>query len=217
MKRFSLFCLLFIPLTAVVLNFAYLSMAGDIMRRTLTSLLSWSVYILNELTRWLAYGLAVWALLQRRSPALPLVLYGAGRLFTAACDLLGQRIFMTADAFREELSFLLADSLLNLGLDAVLCVLAVVLAKGCIDRRDLPRDAAPGPFSGREANPALRIPAVLMLIDLLAWAVASTAVDLVTVGAPVNFAEVRYLVSPYLLIAANVLLGYLVMWRVNRP
>ena len=216
MKRITLFCLLFLPLTAVVLNFAYLSTAGDVLRLTLTNLLSWEIYILTELTRWLAFGLIVWALLRRRSPALPLVLYGVGRLFGAACDLGAQRIFMTAEAFLDSLSFLLADLLLNLGLDAVLCVLVVVLTKGYIARRDLPPAAARNPFSSREANPAVRIPALLMLVNLSVWAVASTVVDLVSVGAPVNFVEVRYLTAPYLLIAVNLLLGYLVMWRVNR-
>lgn len=216
MKRIDLFCLLFLPLTAVVLRFAVLSTEGDVMRLTLTNLLSWGIYILTELTRWLAYGLAVRMLLRRQSPALPLVLYAIGRVFGAACDLLGQRIFMTAEAFGGELAFMLTDSLLTLGVDAVLCVLLVVLTKGLIARRELPREAARSPFSAKRANPALRVPALLMLVNLLAWAVASTVVDLVTVGLPVNFVEVRYLLAPYLLLCANVLLGYLVMWRVNR-
>ena len=216
MKQKYLLCLLFFPLLAGVLKFPYLSIAGDVMRLTAANLLSWSMYVLTEAARWIAYGLTVWALLRRSSPALPLALYGAGWLFSAACGLLGQRAFLTAEAFREELAFSLSELALNLGLDAVLCVLIVVLTKGCIARRSLQPGAARNPFSAQQANPALRIPAVLMLVNLLAWAVASTVVDLVSVGAPVNFVEVRYLAAPYLLLAANVLLGYLVMWRINR-
>ena len=52
------------------------------------------------------------------------------------------------------------------------------------------------------------------LVNSAVWAIASTTVDIVSVGLPINLTEVVYLLTPYAIIAVTALLGYFIVWRI---
>ena len=194
--------LLIVPLCNAVLGVIHSAVSGDIMYTVLADIFSWIMYILTSLSLYGGLGFVVRACVRGFSFVPYAVMYGIGLVLVYAGGIMADKLYMTDEAFVQLLPLTLVTDLLNIGIEAVLFAVSILLVRMVISRYGSAAVTAKNPFVRERGNIFVWIPVGVCFVNSFVWAVASTVVDIVSVGLPINLAEVVYLVSPYLLIAA---------------
>jgi len=208
--------LLVVPLCNAVLGIISSSFAGDIVYTVLADVMSCIMYILTALSLYAGLGFVVRACHMKRSFVPYAVMYGIGLLLVYAGGIVSYRLFMTDEAFAAILPYTLTTDLLNIGIEAVLFAVTVLLVHAVIMKYGSVPVTSKNPFRRDPGNIFVWIPVGVCFVNSLVWAIASTVVDLVSVGLPINLAEVVYLVSPYLLIIGAAVFGLFAVSMVIR-
>ncbi len=195
----SVVLLLVLPLVNAVLRLIYSTVAGDVLLVTYANILSVLSYILSSLSLYAGLGLLTCAVLAAKPIKKYPIMYFIGLMLVYAGDIVSNKLMMTDEAFAANLPMTLTTAALNILLEVILFVLTYVFVGLCVRR------------SGSTPTRVSLVAPIVCAANSLAWAIASTVVDLVTVGTPVNFGEVVYLLSPYLLIAVTFVGGFAVV------
>ena len=208
--------LLIVPLCNAVLSIIHSAVSGDIMYTVIADIISCGVYVLTALSLYGGLGFVVRACVRGSSFVPYAVMYGIGLVLVYAGGVMADKLYMTDDAFVQLLPLTLITDLLNVGIEAVLFAVTVLLVRMIVSRYGSVPVTAKNPFKRDPGNIFVWIPVGVCFVNSFVWAVASTVVDIVSVGLPINFSEVVYLVSPYLLIAAVAVGGSFVVSAVLR-
>ena len=210
--------LLIVPLCNAVLRIVYSAVVGNVLYDLLTNGLSLVMYALSILSLYAGLGYVVRACLHR-FPFVPYtVMYALGLILTYAGEIVSYRLFMTEEAFASALGYTLTTNLLNLGIEAVLFAVTILITNIASAKYGVPSasEYTKNPFKKAKGNLFVLIPVGICFTNSFAWAVASTIVDLVSVGPPINLTEVVYLASPYLLILVTAIFGTFTVSKVLR-
>ena len=208
--------LLCVPLVNALLGVIHSSMAGDIIYSVIADVISFGMYVLTALSLYAGLGYTVRACVRRICFVPYVVMYGIGLLLVYGGGIVSYRLFMTGDAFLAALPYTLVTDLLNIGIEAVLFAVTVLVVRMRLARTSASIVFSRNPFARVSGRVFVLIPVIVCVVNSFVWALASTVVDLVTVGLPVNLSEVVYLASPYLLIVVSALFGAFVVSAVMR-
>jgi len=210
----AVFMLLVLPLLNAVLNPVYAAVSGDVLLIVWANILSCIMYAVTTVTLYAGLGYSVLALVRGLNPVPYIVMYGVGLVLFYAGGIVSDRIYMTDKLFSEMLGLTLSTDLLNIGVEALMFAVTLLLVNMHITRRGRSMFPAKNPFARDKANIPALIPVLVCFVNSFVWAAASTIVDIVTVGLPINLTEVVYLLSPYGLILLCAAVGYFTVRRV---
>lgn len=210
----AVFMLLVLPLLNAVLNLVYSAVSGDVLLTVWANILSCIIYAVTTVTLYAGLGYTVLSLVRGLNPVPYIVMYGVGLVLFYAGGIVSDRLYMTDALFGEMLGLTLSTDLLNIGIEAVLFALTVIFVNMHTERRGRSVFPAKNPIAGDSANIPALIPVLVCLVNSTIWALASTVVDIASVGLPVNLNEVIYLATPYGLILLSALMGYITVRRV---
>jgi len=193
--------LLIVPLCSAVLKPIHTSVSGDVLLTVWANILSITIAAAASVSLYGALGYIVKAVRDGRSWWQFAVMYAVGLLLVYGSGIVAYRLYLTPEAFKEAVPYTLTTDLLNIGIEVVLFAVTIIVTRHISAR-------------GASVKRLTAVPVLVCLVNSAVWAIASTTVDIVSVGLPINLTEVVYLLTPYAIIAVTALLGYFIVWRI---